>query len=81
VTPILVVLDLHLPKASGKEVLERLRSEERLRSTRVILATADALIAERLREKVDAVLLKPIDFAHLRDLSAEFLPREPYDRA
>lgn len=81
VVPTLVVLDLHLPKASGKEVLERLRSDERLLSTRVILATADALIAESLREEVDAVLLKPIDFAHLRDLSAEYRSNESYHPA
>ena len=74
VVPVVVVLDLHLPYASGEEILQHIRADERLADTRVILATADALIAERLRADADLALLKPIDFSQLRDLSARLHP-------
>ena len=45
--PALVILDLHLPGTSGEKILEQIRADTRLAKTRVILATADALLAER----------------------------------
>ena len=69
-TPKLVLLDLHLPGVSGQQVLQAIRADGRLDSTRVILATADYRTAEDLREDADLVLLKPISFKQLRDLSA-----------
>ena len=74
ITPAAVVLDIHLPHASGEEILQYIRADERFSETQVILATADALMAEKLREEADLVLLKPIDFAQLRDLSARLRP-------
>lgn len=68
-TPALVILDLHLPKISGDEILHRIRSQERLATVPVILATADPLLADTLREESDLVLLKPISFVQLRDLA------------
>ena len=70
--PDIVVLDLHLPGISGGEILQTIREDGRLRQTRVILATADYRTAEDLRDHVDLVLLKPISFKQLRDLSARF---------
>ena len=67
--PDIVVLDLHLPKLSGSEVLQRIRADERLRHTQIILATADYRMAEDLQDLADLVLLKPISFKQLRDLS------------
>ena len=70
--PDIVVLDLHLPGISGGEILQTIRADGRLSQTRVILATADYRTAEDLRDHVDLVLLKPISFKQLRDLSARF---------
>ncbi|MCB0155754.1 MAG: response regulator, partial [Anaerolineae bacterium] len=38
--PEIVILDLHLPRVSGKDILRKIRSDPRLEATRVILATA-----------------------------------------
>lgn len=68
--PDIVVLDLHLPGISGKEILQALRADGRFQKTRIILATADYQTADDLRDDADLVLLKPISFKQLRDLSA-----------
>jgi len=72
VIPDLVVLDLHLPKVSGDEILATIRADERLAALPVILATADPLLAETLSDVSDLVLLKPISFTQLRDLASRF---------
>jgi CheY-like chemotaxis protein len=69
-TPQIVVLDLHLPRVSGQEVLDQIRADERLSATKVIIATADPRMAETLQDRADLVLLKPIGFSQLRDLAA-----------
>ena len=68
--PQVVVLDLHLPRVSGEEVLEKIRADERLKDTQVIIATADPRMADILQDKADLVLLKPIGFSQMRDLAA-----------
>jgi DNA-binding response OmpR family regulator len=70
VTPDVVVLDLHLPGIAGTDILDRIRADPRLAKARVIVVTADACMAETLREEADLVLVKPISFSQLRDLSA-----------
>jgi DNA-binding response OmpR family regulator len=69
-TPKVVVLDLHLPRVAGTSILQQIRSDPHLTETRVIVATADARLAETLREDADLVLLKPISFTQLRDLAS-----------
>jgi two-component system cell cycle response regulator DivK len=73
--PALVVLDLHLPHASGEEVLRYIRADARLARIRVMLATADPLMAESLRSEATLVLLKPISFTQLRDLAIRLRPQ------
>ncbi|MGD1995267.1 MAG: response regulator [Anaerolineae bacterium] len=68
-TPEIVILDLHLPRVSGADILRQIRSEERLMETRVIIVTADPREAETLYEGADLTLIKPIDFGQLRDLA------------
>jgi len=72
--PSLVVLDLHLPHVSGREILQQIRTDERLAQTRVMLATADPLMADTLRDDADLVLIKPISFGQLRDLATRLRP-------
>jgi two-component system cell cycle response regulator DivK len=68
-TPALVVLDLHLPHVSGADILDYIRSDLRLKNTRVVLASADPQLASILREKADLVLIKPISYFQLRELA------------
>ena len=56
--PACVVLDLHLPNVDGSTILKAIHSNERFTQTAVILATADAQMADGLRGKADLVLLK-----------------------
>jgi CheY-like chemotaxis protein len=69
VAPDVVVLDLHLAHVSGEDILRFIRAGEHLANIHVILATADAALADRLGEQVDLVLLKPISPFQLRDLA------------
>ena len=68
--PDVVVLDLHLPRVAGMDILHQIRADARLSATRVIVATAHPRMAESLRDEADLVLLKPISFSQLRDLAS-----------
>ena len=81
VVPDLVLLDMHLPHVSGDIILRQIRADERLAETRVMLATADAVMAENLRDESDLVLLKPISFTQLRDLAKRLRPLDTLDNA
>jgi len=68
-TPYLVLLDMHLPHVSGTELLEQIRGDERLKDTLVVISTADARMGEAMVDIADFVLIKPITFTQLRDLT------------
>jgi CheY-like chemotaxis protein len=69
VVPSIIILDLHLPNSSGTDILDHILAHPHLQETRVIVATGDALGGGDLWDKADLVLLKPISFGQLRDLS------------
>jgi DNA-binding response OmpR family regulator len=77
VTPDVVILDMHLPLVPGSEILKYIRSEKRLAFTNVVVTTADAIMGEQMRESADFVLIKPISFGQLRDLTARLNPVDP----
>jgi DNA-binding response OmpR family regulator len=78
-TPDVVMLDLHLPRVSGVDVLQHIRTDARLAETRIIVATADSCIAEPFEDDADLVLFKPISFSQLRDLAARLRRVAPLD--
>ncbi len=67
--PRVVVLDLHLPHVNGLEILAKIRADDRLKTAKVIITTADPRMSE-LAVDADFILIKPISFSQLRDLSA-----------
>ncbi len=72
VVPRTVILDLHIPDVEGTHLLSQIRTDERLTKVRVILATADAALAESLQMEADLILLKPVSFSQLSLLAARF---------
>lgn len=75
VVPDVIVLDMHLPNMAGDKLLKQIREDARLEKTRVVVATADAQMGEHMRGLADLVLIKPISFTQLRDLSVRLRPR------
>jgi DNA-binding response OmpR family regulator len=73
-TPVLVILDLQLPRVPGTQILRYIRSEPRFADTRVIVATAYANMAATLQDRADWILIKPVNFGQLRDLAKRFSP-------
>ena len=71
-TPDVVVLDLNLPNVPGAEILQHIRTDARLASTKVIVATAYPDMAEGLHDDADCVLCKPVSFSQMRDLAKRF---------
>lgn len=72
--PSIVILDLHLPHISGDQILKRIRENDRLDQTKVILTTADHQMAATLESQVDLVLIKPISYKQLRELAVRLFP-------
>ena len=67
--PHIVVLDIHLPGIPGQYLLSQIRADKRLEETIVLVATADAQMADALSETSDFVLAKPVSFSQPRDLT------------
>jgi CheY-like chemotaxis protein len=76
VVPAVVILDMHLPRVSGIELLDQIRADDRLKNVQVVIATADARMGEVMREQADFVLIKPISFTQLRELTARLRPEK-----
>lgn len=75
--PYLILLDMHLPHVSGGELLTTIiKKEERFAKTLVIITTADARMGEAYGDQVDFVMIKPISFVQLRDLTARLKPKQ-----
>jgi len=73
--PYLILLDMHLPHISGSDLLAEIKEDERLNNTTVILTTADARMAEAYEPMADFVMVKPISFVQLRDLTSRLKPK------
>jgi DNA-binding response OmpR family regulator len=69
VVPQIIVLDLHLPHVDGSTLLNQIQSTPTLSGTKVIITTADNVLAEMYRDRATIVMVKPISFAQLRDIS------------
>jgi DNA-binding response OmpR family regulator len=66
--PDVVVLDLHLPRVAGTDILHQIRADERLEGTRVLVVTAHPSMARTIDNEADLVMLKPVGFRQIRDL-------------
>ena len=76
-TPFLILLDMHLPHISGKDLLLNvMKKDERFNTSWIMITTADARLAEELRDQVDFAMIKPILFGQLRDLAARLKPKD-----
>jgi two-component system cell cycle response regulator DivK len=76
VTPFLILLDMHLPHISGADLLTNIvKKDARFAKTVVIITTADARMGEAYTEEVDFVMIKPISFVQLRDLTSRLKPK------
>ena len=65
VTPQVILLDLGLPKMSGFEVLERIRSDERTSRLPVVILTSSAeeqACVESYSRGANSCVRKPVDF-------------------
>jgi CheY-like chemotaxis protein len=88
--PMLVLLDLHLPKVHGLEVLQRVRANEQTRSLQVVVLTVsrnDADLREALRLGAAAYIVKPLDFQTFSSITPQLKlswslldPQEPTRR-
>jgi CheY-like chemotaxis protein len=74
--PYIILLDMHIPYISGADLLTNIiRKDERLSQTIVIITTADARMGEAYTEQADFVMIKPISFVQLRDLTSRLKPK------
>jgi CheY-like chemotaxis protein len=72
--PLVVLMDINLPGASGFTALEILKQEGLLKQSSVIAISANALVTEverGIEAGFDHYLTKPIDFKHLTQLLEE----------
>jgi CheY-like chemotaxis protein len=74
--PFLVLLDMHLPHVSGADLLADIKNDERFNEMTIIITTADARMGETYGEQADFVMVKPISFVQLRDLTSRLKPKE-----
>jgi len=72
--PDLVLLDLHIPRTPGVDIVRKVRTDARLSGTCIIVITADPRAAEDIQDDVDLVLIKPVSFDQLHDLVARLVP-------
>jgi two-component system response regulator len=85
IVPLVMLLDLNLPKIDGFEVLRRIRADERTRQLRVVVLTSsrqDEIIVTTVALGASSYVRKPINVAELTDAVKPLgLSWLPLDRA
>ena len=71
--PDMILLDLHLPTVSGAKLLEDILDRSQFTESKIVLISADGLLVDEIRHKVDIALLKPIGFRQLTSLCNRLL--------
>ena len=72
--PVLILLDLKLPKVDGLEVLKQIKSDENLKMIPVVMLTSsreEQDVVESYKLGVNAFVVKPIDFHDFVDTVKE----------
>lgn len=67
--PDLLLLDMHLPNVSGREILEAIYEDQRFENTYIVIVTADARMGEMLVDKANFLLNKPVDIIQFQQLA------------
>lgn len=75
-TPFLILLDMHLPRVSGQDLLKTIKTDRRFAGTWTIISTADARLAEQFRDQVDFALIKPVQFTQLKGIAGRLKPKD-----
>ena len=68
--PVLVLLDIHLPKFDGLQVLERIRDDKRTHLCRVVILTSSKEESDLIRSYqlgVNSFIRKPVDFSQFAE--------------
>lgn len=74
--PSLIILDMNLPHVSGHYIYKKVRSDDRFLKTPIIIATANALIADALGNEIaatDKLMIKPVSPSQLRTTAQAML--------
>ena len=72
--PKLILLDLHLPKIDGLEILRRIRAAEQTRAIPVVVLTSSCEDQDRIesyKPGVNSYIVKPVDFDNFTRAVAE----------
>jgi len=67
--PDILLLDMHLPYVSGKQIFDEIYDDPRFKGMYTVVITADARMGEILSEKASFVLIKPVDIQQLQQLA------------
>lgn len=70
VAPVLVLLDLKIPKMDGLEVLQQIKSDEKLKTIPVVILTSsreESDLVTSYQLGVNAYVVKPLDFEEFMD--------------
>lgn len=73
-TPVVILLDLKLPKYSGLEVLERLKTHPKFRTIPVVVLTSsdeDRDIQTAYRLGANSYIVKPVSFDKFTEVTAQ----------
>jgi signal transduction histidine kinase len=71
----LILMDIHLPGQSGKELTQRLRNHDELKHLPIIAITAAAMKNDLslMNDLFDVYITKPVDFVYLTEVLQKYL--------
>jgi CheY-like chemotaxis protein len=72
--PVVILLDINMPKVGGLEVLRQLKSHALLRTIPVVLLTTSAVsqdVETAYQHGANSYIVKPVDFDQFMDVAAQ----------
>lgn len=75
--PNLIVLDINLPRLSGRDLHKHIRNRDKFKNVPVVILTANSLMGERLQAELtprDHLFIKPIGMKEFQELAKAMRP-------